>query len=437
MNRATTMRALPSPDEMKEVGLPLGGVALGSIKSLTEVAFGFAGDSKESCVEKGGKILEKILQMDSGITDIQIRTEKPIRTQRGSEVSIFEGHGKTPLKEVAGIALALYRSKNGARDRKQDSQEVADAELMARLPVEDVVDFAAEGGGVMDSAFALGRLRIQIFFDMSGLAISIRVLADEILPLSKLGFSTETEEQLRELVMMRSGLGIVTGQTGSGKSTTLAALIDYVRTNANRHIETIEEPVEYRYSDTRSEDGVQCVSLVTQREVGIHCSSFKDGLVHSLRHHPNLIMIGEIRDEATMETCLAAVQTGHLVLTTLHTNGATDTISRILEFFPPAKENAVLKQLSASLNFVLTQGLFSSRKKQGSYTIVYELFVNRRRSSRASILKYLDNKSSIESEMNTNPNVRWDDCLQMRAKSGEIGNEDVTANQRTMNTDGN
>src|SRR5699024_6752624 len=153
------------------------------------------------------------------------------------------------------------------------------------------------------------------------------------------------------------GLILVTGPTGSGKSTTLAAMIDYANNNFNKHIITLEDPIEYIHSHGQS--------IVQQREVGEDTNQFADGLRASLRQDPDIILVGEMRDLETIQTAITAAETGHLVLATLHTNSAAQTITRIIDVFPPHQQEQIRIQLASVLEAVISQRLFPRIDKIG------------------------------------------------------------------------
>lgn len=189
------------------------------------------------------------------------------------------------------------------------------------------------------------RFRANVYHDYNGFCISLRQLKLFSTDLSVLG----VPESIKELVSKPSGLLLITGPTGTGKSTTLAALIDYLNNNSNKHIITVEEPIEYVFAANKS--------LITQREVGTDALSFESAIVDAVREDPDVIIIGEMRDRNSIEAALVAAETGHLVLSTLHTRNATSTITRIIDMFPSEKQNQILSQLSTSLIGVLSQQL--------------------------------------------------------------------------------
>ena len=162
---------------------------------------------------------------------------------------------------------------------------------------------------------------------------------------------------LYDLANKPQGLILVTGPTGSGKSTTLASMIDYINTNSARHIITLEDPIEYLHEHK--------MSIVNQREVGVDTNSFADGLRAALRQDPEIILVGEMRDLETISTAITAAETGHLVLATLHTSSAATTIDRIIDVFPPHQQSQVRIQLANVLQGIVSQRLFINKNGSG------------------------------------------------------------------------
>ena len=193
-----------------------------------------------------------------------------------------------------------------------------------------------------------GRFRVNMMFQRGAMAMVVRLVRTSIKTLSQLGHPVVLED----VMMMKRGLILVVGGTGSGKSTTLAAMIDHRNRAETGHIITIEDPVEFIHQHQK------CV--VTQREVGIDTLSYKDALKNALRQAPDVILIGEIRDAATMESAIEFAETGHLCVSTLHANNANQAIERILNFFPPTRQHEIRLQLSLNLRAIVSQRLVPS-----------------------------------------------------------------------------
>ncbi len=197
------------------------------------------------------------------------------------------------------------------------------------------------------------RTRLNLFRQQGAVSAAIRLLNDRIPKLDTLGLPAVAAD----FPKYRSGIVLVTGETGSGKSTTLAAVLDSINRSRPGHIITLEDPIEYIYTPD------QCV--INQREIGRDTRSYADGLRAILREDPDVILIGEMRDLATVETALTAAETGHLVFATLHTNSAEDSIDRIVSVFPQGQQQQIRLQLSTTLRAVLSQQLVPHRSGQG------------------------------------------------------------------------
>ncbi|MDR1773255.1 MAG: PilT/PilU family type 4a pilus ATPase [Clostridioides sp.] len=196
------------------------------------------------------------------------------------------------------------------------------------------------------------RFRFNLYKQKGEVALSIRVISCDIPDISALGYS----EHIYDIISKRSGLILVTGATGSGKSTTLASIIDYINTNFEKHIITIEDPIEYVHTNK--------LSIVNQREVGQDTRSFCSGVRASLRQNPDVILIGEIRDEETMQTALRAAETGHLVFSTLHTGSAVKSLDRILDMFNPSFHYQIRTQIASVLECIISQKLIIKEDKK-------------------------------------------------------------------------
>lgn len=196
----------------------------------------------------------------------------------------------------------------------------------------------------------LGRFRVNIFQQRNSIGIVARVISDTVRSFAELGLPPI----LNTIADERRGLVLVTGTTGSGKSTTLSAIVDHINKSRNCHIVTVEDPIEFLHKDKQS--------FVTQREVDVDTRSFAEALRGSLRQDPDVILVGEMRDLETIETALVAAETGHLVLSTLHTLDAPETLTRIISAFPPYQQKSIRIQLAGLLKAVVSQRLMKSAK---------------------------------------------------------------------------
>lgn len=195
-----------------------------------------------------------------------------------------------------------------------------------------------------------------------GISLALRLLPSHCPQLEQLGAPTV----LPELLKSENGLILVTGATGSSKSTTLAAMVGYLNQHADAHILTLEDPVEYIYASQRC--------LIQKREIGLHCMTFASGLRAALREDPDVILLGELRDSETIRLALTAAETGHLVLATLHTRGAAQAVERLVDSFPAQEKDPVRNQLAGSLRAVLSQKL--EVDKQEGRVALFELLIN-------------------------------------------------------------
>ncbi len=209
----------------------------------------------------------------------------------------------------------------------------------------------------------LSRFRVNVFLQQQCVGMVVRTISSEIPSFEKL----KLPEVLKDMVMSKHGLVLVVGATGSGKSTTLAAMIDHRNRTSAGHIITVEDPVEYVHPSRQS--------LVTHREVGVDTKSWHHALKNTLRQAPDVILIGEIRDTETMEHAIAFAETGHLCLGTLHANSASQTIERIVNFFPEARRAQLLMDLSANLRAIVSQRLVRREDGHGRAAAV-EILIN-------------------------------------------------------------
>ncbi|MEZ0324220.1 MAG: type IV pilus twitching motility protein PilT [Hydrogenothermaceae bacterium] len=207
----------------------------------------------------------------------------------------------------------------------------------------------------------IGRFRVNVFYQRGTVAAALRRIPYEIKPIEELGLIPK----VKDLCKLSMGLVLVTGPTGSGKTTTLASMIDYINANFPHHIITIEDPIEYVYQHKKS--------VIAQREVGTDTDSFANALKYALREDPDVILVGEMRDLETIRAALTAAETGHLVFGTLHTNTAVQTINRIINVFPMEEQDQIRTELSFVLQGVISQRLLP--KIGGGRVLIHEVMV--------------------------------------------------------------
>ena len=254
-------------------------------------------------------------------SDLHIKVNTPPIVRLHGELAHLEGY--QPLT---------------AEDTKKAFHDIAEARALTEFEEDGEADFAYSIPG-------LARFRVNAFKQRGSISIVCRAIPFEIRSIDQLGLP----DVVRSLAEEARGIVLVTGTTGSGKSTTLAAMIDHINENRPRHIVTLEDPIEYLHQDKRS--------IVNQREVGSDTRSFGRAMRRVLRQDPDVILIGEMRDEETVRTALSAAETGHLVLSTVHTLDATETINRIVDFFPPHLQQQARVMLSSTLKGAIAQRL--------------------------------------------------------------------------------
>ena len=259
--------------------------------------------------------------------------------------------GIPPIMRRYGSFIPIGNNALSPKDTKLLAEQILNAEQGETLQRNGEVDLALSIPGLF-------RFRINVFMQRGCYGIAIRLLNTVIPSFTDLGLP----ETVAKLADKSRGLVLVTGPTGSGKSTTLACMIDKINQEKERHVITIEEPIEYLHSHKKS--------IVSQREIGEDTKSFAAALRAALRQDPDVILIGEMRDMETISIALTAAETGHLVLSTLHTVGAAKTIDRIIDVFPPHQQQQVRTQLSTVLQGVISQQLIPKRDGNGRVAAV-------------------------------------------------------------------
>jgi twitching motility protein PilT len=247
--------------------------------------------------------------------------------------------GSPPVLRVRGHLAPIEDFENFTPEETRDLlYRILSTEQQKRLEIDRQLDFSYSVPGV-------ARFRVNVYFQRDCLAAAFRLVPRMIKSAQELGLP----EVLRELAMEPRGLVLITGPTGSGKSTTLATMIDEINSTRSHHIVTIEDPIEFLHQHKES--------VINQREIGSDAKGFAEALRGALRQDPDVILVGEMRDLETISTALTAAETGHLVLATLHTQSAPSTIDRIIDVFPSAQQGQVRMQVAASLQGVVTQTL--------------------------------------------------------------------------------
>jgi len=273
--------------------------------------------------------MEKIIKaaVDRGASDLHIKAGDVFRARIDGKLVPLTKQRLTP-EQTKAIALRFIPSEED------------------RARIDRILDFDCSWG-----APGIGRFRVNILRQRSSFMIVMRVIPFEVPTLEQL----QLPSVLQTVASGERGMILVTGVTGSGKSSTMAAMIDHINRTMQKHIVTLENPIEFLHRD------VNC--SLTQREIGTDTESFRTGLRAALRQDPNVILIGEMRDAETVDTAMKAAETGHLLISTLHTPDATTTISRIIGMFPPEEQEVVRVRLADSLHAVVSQRLL--RRKDG------------------------------------------------------------------------
>jgi twitching motility protein PilT len=282
------------------------------------------------------KFLTYVLEM--GCSDLHMTTALPPMARLYGELRPIPGYRKLLPKDLQELVYAILTQK-----QREMFEERLELDVSYSLP-------------------GKARFRVNVFQQRDALGAVMRLIPFEIKTTDDLGLP----QAVKEFANMRRGLVLVTGITGSGKSTTLAALVDIVNSSRSEHIMTVEDPIEFLHRHKRS--------IVNQREVGTDTHSFANALKHVLRQDPDVILVGEMRDLETISTALTAAETGHLVFATLHTQDAPQSIDRVIDVFPPHQQQQIRVQLSGTIAGVVSQQLVPTPDGKGRAAAVEVLF---------------------------------------------------------------
>ncbi|MBQ3643491.1 MAG: type IV pilus twitching motility protein PilT [Candidatus Riflebacteria bacterium] len=263
--------------------------------------------------------------------------------------------GKPPSIRVDGHITPVEGYKFTKNDFNKILEALLNPEQEEQFKKNHELDFAYTLEGVC-------RFRVNLYTDLNGYGAVFRVIPYRVMEFDEIGLPMAA----RRLIEQPNGLILITGPTGAGKTSTLASYLSYVNKNAKRHVVTLEDPIEYQFEDDQS--------IFNQRQIGVDCRSFYDGLLTVLRQDPDIVVVGEMRDPETISLTLNAAETGKLVLATLHTNSSVSTAERIVNVFPESRHNQILLQLSMVLRGVVSQTLL--RKINGGRVAAFELLLN-------------------------------------------------------------
>ncbi len=303
--------------------------------------------------------------VDEGSSDLHIRVGVPPMLRIHGHLTPLDSPALTP-EDTEALARAI-----SSEDKMQELERCGGC------------DFALPFGD-------LARFRVSVFKERSHFGIVLRQIPNKLLTLAQIGLP----EQVQEMLFKPRGLILVTGPTGSGKSTTLASMIDIINKERDVHIITVEDPIEYYHPHKKS--------VVTQREVGHDVTSFAEAIRRALRQDPDVILVGEMRDLETMQAAITAAETGHLVFATLHTTGAAATVDRIVDAFPTDQQEQVRTQLSVGLVAVISQLLLTRVDKPG----------------RVAAFEIMISTPSIRSRIRDNKTFQINSDIQTGAKYG-------------------
>jgi twitching motility protein PilT len=280
---------------------------------------------------------------------------KFMKEQSASDLHLSTGN--PPMLRIQGELVRVDTPPLENDDLKALVYEIAPEQKIKHFEETGDVDFGYEYPG-------FARFRANFFNQKSGIAAVFRLIPSKVLTADELGLPPV----LKKFALLKKGLVLVTGPTGSGKSTTLAAMMDYANLHRKDHIITVEDPIEFVHRSQQS--------LVNHREVGMHTKSFAAALRGALREDPDIILVGEMRDLETIELALTAAATGHLVFGTLHTPSAPKTIDRVIDVFPAGQQNQIRASLAESLKGVVAQNLFKRIDKPGRVAALEVLVVD-------------------------------------------------------------
>ena len=261
-----------------------------------------------------------------------------------SDIHLVSGH--PPIMRIHTVMTPMECPILAPKSVKEYLASMITKEQMDRFETEQDLDFSYEVTG-------LNRFRVNAHFQRGTIGMAMRVIKNKVPPLEAL----HLPELISRLTYLPRGLVLVTGDTGSGKSTTLAAMIQAMNDRYRKHIITLEDPVEYTFQSNKC--------LLEQRELGYDMPTFSSGLKHALRQDPDIILVGEMRDLDTTALAISAAETGHLVLSTLHTVNASQTVERIIDMYPSGQQNQIRSMLANTLQAVISQTLFSRMDQPG------------------------------------------------------------------------
>lgn len=320
---------------------------------------------------------------------------------------IFFTTNAPAMLKVEGEMFAIGKTQMNADTIRELAYGMLIPEQQNKLETHLELDFATQAGG-------LGRFRVNIFHQRGALSMVLRYVKADPPTLEPLG----APEVLQDLIMLKRGMILMVGATGSGKSTTLAAMINYRNDNATGHILTIEDPIEFIHPNKRS--------IINQRELGQDTLSFERALHSSLREAPDVILIGEIRKRETMDACMQLSNTGHLALATLHANNAYQALQRIINLYPEEMRGQLYMDLSMSLRAIVSQRLV--RRKDGRRAAAFEVMINTPFVADLILNQRVDEIKEAMNQSSDRGMLTFDNSLFKLWKDGHVEMEEALSN---------
>ncbi len=339
------------------------------------------------------------IDLRSLMHDAAIEKLPDIHLQVGKQ-AIVRGRGG----DIKPISSEYVLTKE---DIEEVIKEITNEKQREILKENKQVDFSYQLTGV-------SRFRVNVFYENKGPAVAFRLISEKIPTMDEIGL----DEIVKSFAMLKSGLVLFTGSTGMGKTTTIASVLEFMNQNRNAHVITIEDPIEFVY------EGKNC--LFSQRELNVHTNSFSDAIRGALRQDPDVVMVGEMRDLETISAALTLAETGHLVLSTLHTSDAAQTVDRIIDVFPHNQQQQIRAMLSANLKAVISQQLIPRIDEEGRIAARELMIVND--AIRNCIYKGEANQIYSIIQINSDEGMRlMDQALEELYKNGVISLDEAIA----------
>jgi twitching motility protein PilU len=311
------------------------------------------------------------------------------------------------MLKIEGEMMAIGKTLMTQDFIRELAYSILTPEQQEFLAAKNEIDLATQAGG-------LGRFRVNIFTQRGVLAICMRYVRSDVPRLDSLGLP----EVLKDLIMLKRGLLLMVGATGSGKTTTLAAMLQYRNENSAGHILTIEDPIEYVHPNLRS--------IINQREVGQDTESYERALISALREAPDVIQIGEVRRRETMESCIQLANTGHLSLSTLHANNANQALQRVINLYPDDTRDQLYLDLALTLRGIISQRLV--RRKDGKRVAAVEVMLNTPYVQELILARRVDEIRTAMENSSDRGMQTFDQSLFLLYKQGVIDLEEALSN---------